>query len=483
MDSKVDQALASIAETLQMLTKMQKGQQKAISGTPNAQLIFGPNGIFSNFGLDDVVVNASLSPKGISGLIPAVGTVYTNPVYPFLTGFESDGDDEVDGVCDDAPGGVIEICHQTAQFGRVARGSQEMEINQLMQILNGNLNTELRLLGDVIGEGHQLLTSEANQSGQWLRSVIQTQMVIIGIEFQRWLTPTVWTGDPANNSTGGGYREFPGLDILISTGKVDAFTGVACAALDSDVKDFNYEPVDSAVYDIVEYVSMMEFYLRHVASRAGLDPTEWVIAMRPELFFELTAVWPCRYLTHRCSDIASTQVAVLNDDTNVRMRDEMRNGNFLTVNGRQIPVVTDDGIYENNAATSARLVPGEFSSDIYFLPIRAKGMPVLYWEYLDYSRAMADLTSMLQSKGRFWVTDGGRYMWTMQDLNYCFKFQGKLEPRVVLRTPHLAGRIQNVKYSPLQHLRSWNPDSPYFKKGGTEEYDTPPDFYSEWNQQ
>ena len=478
MDKDLLKMMGALTKSVTQLTGLQAAQ-KAISGTPDAQLIFGPNGIFSNFGLDDTVINAGISPRGISDMIPAFGTEVTNPVYAFITGFESDGAAEVDGVCDDAPGGVIEVAHTTAAFGRIARGSKEMEVNELMQVLNGKLSTDMRVMGSVLGDGHALLTQQAAASPTFIQSVLQTQMVIIGILFQRWLAPTIFSGTPANNSVGGGYKEFPGLDMLISTGKIDAFTGIAAPALDSDVKDFAYNAVDGNTPDILQYISMMHYYLMHVAERTGLAPVDHVIVMRPQLFFELTAVWPCKYLTNRCANSAGTNVAVINDQTNTNFRDQMRTGSFLWVNGVQVPVVTDDGIFEDNAATSAELTPGQFASDIYFVPIRARSMPVTYWEYLDYSRAMAETAGM---QGRqWWATDGGRYLWTMQQLNYCFKIQGKLEPRVVLRTPHLAGRITNVEYSPLQHLRSWDEDSPYFLKGGKEDFETPPDYYSEWN--
>jgi len=479
MDKETQDILQGVLKNLELLSA-QNAVQKTISGTPDAQSIFGVGGIFSNFGLDSAVINLSLSPRGMSRVLPAYGTIYTNPIYPYITGFESDDAAEVNGVCDDAPGGVIEVGHQTAAFGRIARASQEMEVNTLMQVLNGHLTTDLRVLGSILGEGHQLLTQQANQSGDWIRSMVKTQMVIVGVLFQRKLSPMLFTGDPANNSAGGGYKEFPGLDILISTGKVDAISGVTMPALDSDVKDFGYNDIDSADPSILQYVSMMHYYLGHVADRTGLSPVEWVLAMRPQLFFELTAIWPCQYLTNRCANSAGTNVAVMNDQTNVDMRDQMRNGSFLWVNGVQVPVVTDDGIWEDSVTTDGHLNPGEFSSDIYFIPIRFQGaVPAIYWEYLDYTQAMAEVAN-LEGK-QFWATDNGRYMWTMQQLNYCFKIQGKIEPRVILRTPQLAGRIQNVKYSPLQHLRDWNEDSFYFKKGGKEEYSTPPTYYSDWN--
>lgn len=472
------------ASTLEVLTTLRdllvETKSKAISGVPDAQTPFGANGFFSNFGLDNVVVNASMSPQGIDRFLPVFPTVELAPIYPFITGFEGDGAAEPAGPCDDAPGGVIETCHQTAQFGRYTRSSKEMEANELMKIINGKLTTDLRVMGSILGQGHQLLFNSGLDQATFVNSVVQTQLAIIAVLLQRILQAQAWQGNPANNNAGGGYLEFPGLDILISTGKVDAYTGTTCPALDSDIKDFNYEDVDSVNRDIVEYVSMMEFYLRHNASRMGLLPTDWIIAMRPELWFELSAVWPCRYLSHRCGDAAGAQLAVINDNGNVAMRDEMRNGNFLWVNGRRYTVVTDDGIFEDTPTTAAELNPGEFSSDIYFVPLRSRNMPVCYWEHMDYAGVMSEV-AFLQNRQRFWTSDSGRYLWAMQDQNYCFKFQGKIEPRLVLRTPQLAGRIQNVKYSPLQHLRSPFEDSPYFYKGGREDYPTAPSFFSEWN--
>jgi len=335
-----------------------------------------------------------------------------------------------------------------------------------------------------LGDGHQLMPQQGMDQNQVLRNVVMMNLVVVGIEFQRLLARKLWTGTPANNTAGGGYKEFPGLDMLIATGKIDAFTGVACPALDPDVKDFDYSDVDGTDKSIVTYLTMMEAYLRHVASRTGMDPVDWVIVMRPDLWRELTAVWPCQYLTDRCGESSSgNAVAVINDNVNVNMRDQMRNGMYLVIGGRQYPVMLDDGINEETPTDTDELAPGEYASDIYFVPVRAKSMPVLYWEYLDYSPALQQAGAFpgFDATSRFWATDGGRYLWSTQNLNWCFKIQGKMEPRVILRTPQLAGRLQNVKYSPLQHLRSWDENSEYFKKGGNSEYTTPPTYYSEWS--
>ena len=118
--------------------------------------------------------------------------------------------------------------------------------------------------------------------------------------------------------------------------------------------------------------------------------------------------------------------------------------------------------------TDNALIPsGEFASDIYFVPLTANGFAVTRLEYLDYRRIMPMLDSLGQGRNnlRFWTNDG-RYLWTVQDTRECIDVTGRTEQRIILQTPQLAGRIQNVRYAPLQHLRSPYPDSPYFVNGG-----------------
>ena len=78
----------------------------------------------------------------------------------------------------------------------------------------------------------------------------------------------------------------------------------------------------------------------------------------------------------------------------------------------------------------------------------------------------------------FW-TDGGLFSWAYEGIKWCYKLSVKTEQRIVLRTPQLAGKIQHIKYSPLQHLRSPYPASEYFFDGGTSTRATGSD-YAVW---
>jgi hypothetical protein len=146
----------------------------------------------------------------------------------------------------------------------------------------------------------------------------------------------------------------------------------------------------------------------------------------------------------------------------------MQSGNYIDINGRRYPVVVDDGIHEASSGIhdpNGNLLPGEYASSIYMVPLTIAGnFPVTYRQFLDY-RLGGDDANLLRGNATFW-TDRGQYSWALEQIKWCYKLSLKTEQRVVLRTPQIAGRIDHVKYSPLQHLRSHDPDSPYWADGG-----------------
>ena len=93
-------------------------------------------------------------------------------------------------------------------------------------------------------------------------------------------------------------------------------------------------------------------------------------------------------------------------------------------------------------------------------------MPVTKREYLNYRHPLANANvALLRNKQDFW-TDNGVFSWAVEQTYWCYLLALKTEQRVGLLTPQLAGKIQNIRYSPLQQLRSPFPSSPYFMDGG-----------------
>lgn len=439
------------------------GHTKAVGSVNTAGLLNQPGGIFTVAGLEPDVITTHIQPAGLGAVLPVIPNNTDDPRYGFITGFSATTGSEQTNPCDDAPKGYMKGGNLTAAFGRIVRQTETMEITKLLHEQRG-APTNLRLMGEMLGMGGM---NPANMTqAQILDMVVHAEMVGVGVQLERKLATMMWTGTPASNTAG--YKEFPGLDNQIATGQVDAETNVAMAAADSLIYNFNYNAVDGATLDIVEYLSMMEYYLRDVARRTGMNPVTWVVVMRPELWFELSAVWPCRYLTNRCTTDSNSNPVVINDNVNVAMRDAMRNGMYIEINGNRYPVITDDGIYEHTNINNGSVPAGNYASSIYMVPMRVRGnFPVTYMEHVDY-RGVSSQLSPLGAGARnapFWTSEG-RFLWVYRENGYCFDLQAAVEPRVILRTPHLAGKIQSVRYSPLTHLRDAQTSSPYWANGG-----------------
>lgn len=461
-----------------------KGLVTKTAGTSNsAQLLFGNTGLFAVFGLESDIITAYVRPDGLSSELARRGHIFATtieqPVLGLITGIQDDGAAAVANPCSDAPTGYLKACNLFFQSGRLQFDTATVEFDKIFTQLNSGVNTDLRLRGRLLG------VSEADfprglTEDQVVKLVFMSEMVKVGMLMARGttnqmgLTRQNWQGDIANNTAGGGYKEYPGLDSQITTGHKDATTGTACPAVDSDVKNFNYASIYSSnangVPNITWYLSTLENYLRHNAVRMGLDPVEWVVVMRPEMWDELTQIWPIAYNTNRGAQILGTtagNVHLTLDATDMTaQRDAMRRQMMLAINGRDYQVVTDDGINEQVNGDNASIPAGSYASSIYMVPMTINGgFPVTYLEYYDYRVGMQQIQALMGKQT--WWTDGGSFSWALDPIiKWCTKMSAKTERRIVLRCPALAGRVDNVLYSPLQHMRESFADSPYLHNGG-----------------
>lgn len=470
-ESTLADVLSRQTEILESLVK--ERHEKAPANFSTFTPLHGPGGIWAAAGLERDIINAHVRPFGIADTLPLIPTVNTNPLFGTLTGFTDVTGSEPDFSCEDAPSGYVKGSTLTAKLGLLRRDSNTIDMDDVMLKLHRGDFTDLILRGQVLGLTN-LNPSDTNQS-DILNLVTASEMVNVGVQTERALSRQIWQGSVALN-------QFPGLDSQIATGQLDAVTGAASPAMDSDVKDFGYDLVGGAGRDIVEYVSMIEFYLRHNAMTMGLEPVTWQLAMRPELWFELSAIWPCAYNTHRCgsADLGANSRVVVDGRENVAERDAMRNGKYIDINGNRYTVVLDTGVFEHNNINNALLNPGEYASSIYFVPMTITGgMPVTYREYLDYRQAQRDV-AFTQGRLNAWWTDNGVFSWSLTQEKWCYKFHLKTQQRVILRTPQLAGRIDAIKYTPLQHLRESYPDSPYNFDGGVSLRDNEPSYSAVW---
>lgn len=456
--------LNSLAAAFKALADAKSGRKDA-ARSQTGPTLHGPGGLFSTFGLERDIINASIQPRGLAPLLPLDASIDTDPRFGSITGITESYGSQPQEACEDAPTAYLKGANLTARFGLMRFDTNTIEFDKVITRLNRGDFMDLRLLGSLLHNDEMsagMMPSGMSQD-DILNVATLAEMLVVGVQFNREIGRQLWQGNVALTN------EFPGLDNQIATGQMDADTARLAPALDSDVKDFGWNNVSGPTGNIVTMLSMMMWYLQANAEGMQLDPVNWVIVMRPTLWYELSAIWPCLYLTNRCRDNSGTNVAVINDETNVTLSTRMRNDMVLPINGQEYQVVTDHGIYEHTAATDAtRLLPGQFASSIYAVPLTALGrVPVTTRQYLNYTDpvAKANIAPFQQYRRDFW-TDRGIFSWAYDGYMWCFKLGSKTEQRVVLRTPQLAGRIDHVMYEPTQHLRDPYPDSPYFMDGG-----------------
>lgn len=457
------------------------GEKHDVTGTPiSIGYSHGPGGSLSYPGVDPAVFHTIVGNKGLLGQLATMPSLYTNPTYEVITGVKADTGSEKDEVCDDPPvaglmkGGII-----TSVFGRYERATEILELNRLGQLNDRADPMDLAMIGSPISQTGLFTNGPGDPSvpGDILQNEVARKFFERNVSLHRLLSQQLWQGNPANNSAGGGYKEVTGLDLLITTGYVDAINNTLLPSIDSDVLDFAYQNVEQQGTNLVAALTSLYYTRRDLAERTGVMPVRWVFAMKPELFYLIAAIWPCAYLTYRCNTgLGENVTTVVNGDEQVRMRDAMRNGRYLLIDGNQIEVVLDDGIGEETNTDNGNVPSGCFSSTVYLIPMSVTGgRAVTYLEYFQYQNpSLTDAMSQM-ILGRIegpWITVPKQSTW-------CIQWQSKIEPRVVLRTPWLAARLNHVVACPIQRTRNPFPNSPYFVDGGSVERPGP-SYYTPW---
>ena len=471
-----------IAAALLKLLQKEGVREKAV-GSSSFTPGHGPSGTFSQPGVSPDVANAMVMPElGLQALLPVRATRETNPLHAIFTGVTnlSDGN-KPNGPCDDGiTPGLAKLCTQTYVLGRQVMQTPVVDITRVGQVVNRGEFMDFSLIGGPNLD--QRAPSVPADITQAMRTEMDKIMLEFRVSWAREYSKLIFTGNPANNTGGGGYKEFRGLDILINSGYRDAETGTACPAADAFVLNFassNVSVTPSAATDIVNKLTAVNRYLRALARQTGLDPVSWAIVMPEMLYYELTKFWPIAYYTGVNTQVAAAQTntqLVANSVDMVNLRNEMRDGRYLLMDNLRIPVVFDDAVARGN-------VNGTFTSPIYFVPLTVLGgTPATYMEYFDWSApgAAMDAVRALGIESAFTVTDNGRYLWVKKPQNnFCIQSQVVESSRLRLDFPFLSARITNVSYTPIIGTRSPYPsDADFYNGGKTNRNSYAPSFWS-----
>lgn len=432
-------------------------------------------GLFSRPGAEPDAYSAMVMPTGgqlLSDLYGGTSNII-NPEYDIITGVKAGKGSNAVNFCSPGPkAGEAKLCTQRAQFGEI-----KMDLDQVnLMKTGGRINRadmDVRIINnpalfplapDVLRRANNPNTTLGLSL---MRTAVHLQRVLLRVLFHGSLSNT------GSNAELGFIKEFDGFDQKIKTGHRDLETNDTCEAADSLIVNWGNADIAASVggATIVDTIAGIVYYLMALAEDSNMSPVTWKMAMHRDLFWRLTALWPCSYLTNGCT-VSSSAGQSLNVDApmQVQMRDEMRNGKFLWVNGIKFPV-------EPLSAIEQTTLGQGFSSPIYFIPITALGGQVTKLEGFDLNNA--DIQEFLGFYPNLPITimNSGLYMMGSRVTDACVEGWLASELRLVMRTPWLAARIENINYAlPGKiYTRDAFPGGAYHKNGGRY-YSAPPTY-------
>lgn len=433
----------------------------------SAQLLYVDGGLFTDCCLERPVMNITLTPtRALGNRIPVRRRNTQVSKYAYLTDITDPTGALPDAPCDHPPQvGDIASCMLEVNKGRMSLMTKTLEMDRIIQRYCEGITTDLYLVGDVRGVSAGLPGGMQNNLAIMANSAVRRQQQLVGRGLQRKLLQQFWTGDPTNaalNTAGGGERQFWGMESLVADdyGTKTFVTGTNCASLNSDLKDFQNTCIGAANPNtgqgLYGYMQELEDTLTQRASLYGYSNVEWVWVMSPTAWSAIVKYLPCEMLSGNCSvPLAGNNPLGPNVSIDVSgmgiatVRQQLQQSMRIDVNGRTYMVILDDSIPVTRSA--AGVVPATHDSDIYFLPLSVEGEPTLFWDVADYrevANALAPIPGGLG--GMHGWHDGGWFLSVVDHHLFCFTITTKVEAGLVFLSPHLAGRIQNVRSCNLQ---------------------------------
>lgn len=444
------------------------------STTPNASPLHGPYpygsqfGAFSYPGVRPERFSAMQRPRSMAKLLRPEKTELYNEIIEVVTGQTAAGGSNATGWC--AGGmlaGVLKTCQQIYPMGNFKMRSRVVPIQEVGQLRNradipGMILNNPPEDNPLIPETFYRLTDD--------RSELQLQFFNLGIQIERSLGVEMWQGVVGTDtSIPGWWKDFNSITSLVKTGYVDAVTGLACAAADSQVVTWNADVAATvAGRNIVQAYSDVWYAAQDRAEATGLGGTTFAFVMRKEAFRALVQVWVCQYYTNRCITSGTVGAPITTDATETRRLElEMLNGQYLLIDGTPVPVLFDEGIPIQQLGVNPRIL----RSDSFLLPISWNGRPLVRLEYFDMGNQYAtELRTAIVTQSE--VLNNGMYLLSKQESEGCVEFSISAKMRLFLEVPFLAARIDSMSYTYQADTHVANPGTTFLYVNGGVSYRT-----------
>lgn len=418
------------------------------STVSNAVLAHGPGGLFSSPGPRPNMYSTVPRPIDLAALIPLVKSDNVNERWEVLTGVTATEGTRAADICSEGPTpGQLKVCSQTFVWGEMKIDTRTQRLNQFGR-RNNYADYDKNIL-NLDPSAHSLIPeilNAANVNTDFGKLVME---VVLAIE-KSYASVDIngvagATSAPAGAVNTADYlpwiSQFSGLLAQIATGKVDSVSQVACPAADSVVITHN-APITSNGTNGQSFTSNILSLVRSPiqrANRVGMGDFDFVLAVHPNAWWQITDVWACTYNTDRCTGSAGNPVSESAVDVTER-RDAMRNGNYLLVDGMRIGVVFADGLQWDGVSNNV------WNTDILLIPLNWRGQRLLYRQYFPLNNPQATAWNNWINPQEARILNDGLYAMGARSTNgLCKKAEFYSQQRLILDTPWLAGRLNDVQ--------------------------------------
>lgn len=410
-------------------------------------------------------------------LTPQPSDIY-NEILSIVTGATDGAGNNASDYCGTAPTpGALKQCEQQFKYGRWFSKTNVNSVNDI-----GYLRNRADVPGQILNAGPagNPLVPDVMYKLVDTRSQLQYELFLQGVMMERSLERALILGNPLNSNSGtpgaggqnqrGFITEFKGLDLQIKTGYADT-SGVLCPAADSIVVNFASANIGATIgggdgRSITSAISDVWYALKDRATQVGMDGVEYALVMRKEEFRALTDVYANTYATTRFqSNTYSAGLPLIQDATRTNdLRIEMLNGQYLIIEGEIVPVVFSDGIPLDAVALNS------YKSDMYFVPMSWAGRPLLRLEYFNLGNQYINEWEGFINPQRRRVINNGFYAMGYNNVSFCEEYLFASVMRLILETPFLAARIDDVQFSYLAATRDPYPGASTYVNGGISYY-------------
>lgn len=418
-------------------------------------------------GVRPEMYGAMVRPRTLRDILGAPLPADTeNEIVEIMTGVtEVASCTNVTGWCGDPPlvAGNMKVCQQVIPFGKYYGKTHLVQIPEVGKRKNRADMERILLSEPAISHPFipDLLYRVDNS-----RSALQAVLWEFGQGAElTWERVTV-TGNSAQASAQtecGWWKEYDGLDQLVTTGYTDAVTSVACPAADSRVITWNagLSATDAYGRYVDEVFGDLMYYLEQQALSTGNAPATFVVIMRSQVFRQFAQRIACTFATSGCINNATNT----GDPDRMLYRqtfEAMMNGQFLLANsGTRYPVVFSDGIELTRPSEDI------YVSDLYVVPVTVKARRVFFYEYFPMDNQFIMEYTSFGGKPQQ-TFNNGLWGYYERDNGACMELSFVTQGRLRLDTPWLAGRIDGIRYTAHTEI----PLSPYadetflYKDGG-----------------